>query len=381
MRSVNLLLLSHNKSGKTYSISTKRLFLVFGIFFFILRGGTGWSQVSVSATLDTNAILIGEQTKLILDATYKTDQGEIKIDFPTIADTLLKQIEVINKSKIESYIPDSSDMSRLGQRQTLIITSFDSGYYAIPPFQFMVNGDSTKTMETEPLLFAVNTVPVDTTIAIKDIKPPIEVPFSWKEYLPYVFWSFALLAILTGLIILIRNYLKNRKQKPSPLIHVPKIPAHVTALEKLEKLKEDKLWQAGKLKQYHSELSDIIRQYIEHRFYIHAMEQVTDEIMHSFRTTDISGELKAKLRNVLFLSDLVKFAKEHPLPNENELSWKNAYEFVLETKVEEKPIHALPVREDSSGAGNPNPPVQEEKKEERNSMYENNDLNSSSEKK
>ena len=323
-------------------------------------------EVNVSAELDTNAILIGEQTKLILNATYKTDRGEIKIDFPKIADTLLKQIEVINKSKVETYVPDSSDMSQLGQRQTLIITSFDSGYYAIPPFKFIINGDSTKAIETEPLLFAVNTIPVDTTIAIKDIKPPIEVPFSWKEYLPYVAWSFAILAILTGLFILIRNYLKNRKQKPVPVIQIPKIAAHVTALEKLEKLREDKLWQAGKLKQYHSELSDILRQYIEHRFFIHAMEQVTDEIMHSFRTADVSDELKAKLRNVLFLSDLVKFAKEHPLPNENELSWKNAYEFVMETKKEERPLSLSP--------------LQGEGITDNSNTINNKDLNSSSEK-
>lgn len=292
-------------------------------------------NITVSAELDTNAILIGQQTRIKLTVQYKTDQGEIKIDFPKINDTLIKQVEVVEKSKIERFIPDSNDMSRLAQTQTLIITSFDSGYYAIPPFKFTIRGDSNKTFETEPLLFSVNTVAVDTTQNIKDIKPPIEVPFSWKELLPYVYWGLGGLAVLAALIVLVTRYLRNRKKKPLPEIIIPKIPPHVTALEQLEKLKEEKLWQQGKLKQYYSGISDILRQYIEHRFYINAMEQVTDEIMHAFRTADASDEIKAKLRQVLFLADLVKFAKEQPLPNENELCLEHAFELVNSTKKEE----------------------------------------------
>lgn len=307
---------------------------------FLLVGGLFTSYLhsqgtTATATLDTNSIFIGEQTKLTLKVEYKTDQGDIKIDFPKIADTLLKEIEVVGKSKVERFIPDSSDMSIMAQMQTLIITSFDSGYYAIPPFRFIINGDTGKAIQTEPILFAVNSVPVDTTIAIKDIKPPIEVPFSWKELLPYVYGGLAALAAIAGLMFLIIYLVKKQKKKPVPQVIIPKIPVHVITLEQLEKLKEEKLWQNGKLKEYHSQLSDIIRQYIEKRFYINAMEQVTDEIMYSFRTVDLSDELKSKLRQILFLSDLVKFAKEHPLPNENEASWNNAYEFVMATKKEE----------------------------------------------
>jgi hypothetical protein len=329
------------------------ILLVFLTFAFLFFTSYLYSQsITATAELDTNAILIGKQAKIKLTVEYKADQGNIKIDFPKIADTLIKQIEVVGKSKIERYIPDSSDMNHLAQTQTIIITSFDSGYYAIPPFKFIINGDSSKPMQTEPMLFAVNTVAVDTTIAIKDIKPPIEVPFNWRELLPYVYGGLCALAVLAGIIYLILYYIKKRKKKPVPEIIIPKIPAHVTALERLEKLKEEKLWQTGKLKEYHSELSDIIRQYIEHRFYIHAMEQVTDEIMYSFRTADISDELKIKLRNILFLSDLVKFAKEQPLPNENETSWINAHEFVMATKKDEIKIEVpQPVNTETNKEG------------------------------
>ncbi|MBI3500602.1 MAG: hypothetical protein HY063_02320 [Bacteroidetes bacterium] len=323
------------QKSKVKSQKLKAIAILFSAICCLLIATFSFSQnITVTASLDTNAILIGKQAKLKLRIDYQTDKGDVKIDFPKIGDTIIKQIEVVRQSKIEKFIPDSNDLGRFAQQQTFIISSFDSGYYAIPPFKFFLNGDSSKPIVTEALLLTVNTVPVDTTKNIKDIKPPIEVPFSWKEYLPYVYWGIGALAVLAGIILLIRYYLKKRKKKPLPEIIVPKIPPHITALERLEKLREEKLWQQGKLKEYHSELSDILRQYIEHRFYIHAMEQVTDEIMYSFRTADVSEELKMKLRQILFLSDLVKFAKEQPLPNENEQSIINAFEFVNATKTE-----------------------------------------------
>ena len=300
----------------------------------LLHNSATAQKISAVATLDTNAILIGEQTKLTLYIEYKTDEGNIKIEFPTIADTIINKIDVVSKSKVELFLPDSNDLTRLAQIQTFIITSFDSGYYDIPSFKFKINGDTGQFIETDPLQFSVNTLAIDTTQNIKDIKPPMDVPFSWKEYLPYIYAGIGGLAILTVLVILIIKYLKNRKKLPAPIFIPPVIPAHVTALAQLEKLKESKLWQQGKLKQYHSELTDIIRQYLEQRFLIPAMEQVTHEIMYSLRTTEVSEEQKTKLRQVLILSDLVKFAKEEPMPTENELSWDKAYAFILETKPE-----------------------------------------------
>jgi hypothetical protein len=316
---------SHHNGGALLLTVFTSAFLLFTSFLFS-------QNITAIAMLDTSTILIGQHAKLTLSVEYKTNQGDLKIEFPKIADTIIKEIEVLERSKPERFVPDSSDLSRMIISQTYMITSFDSGYYAIPPFKFIVNGDSTKPVHTEPLLFSVSTVEVDTTIAIKDIKPPLDVPFSWKELLPYVYGGLAALAALAGLIYLIVYLVKKQKKKPVPQIVIPKIPAHVIALEQLEKLREEKLWQNGKLKEYHSGISDIIRQYIEHRFFINAMEQVTDEIMHSFRTVDLNEELKMKLRQVLFLSDLVKFAKEQPLPNENETAWNNAFEFVMATK-------------------------------------------------
>jgi hypothetical protein len=101
----------------------------------------------------------------------------------------------------------------------------------------------------------------------------------------------------------------------------------------LNELRNQKLWQQGRVKEYHIQVSDIVRTYIEHRYAIFAMEMTSDEILRSLRLIIVDVQLKTKLSSVLILSDMVKFAKENPLPNENELSWEHAIEFVKQTSL------------------------------------------------
>jgi hypothetical protein len=295
------------------------LFLLMLSFF-----STNAQEVTVIAKLDTNSILIGDQVKfhLIVEHPIKTT-----IDFPLLADTLGEKIEIVEKQKIDTVV--SATHSNLVERLTLTITSYDSGYFIIRPLAFIVNKDSSRKHETEALLLEVHTLSVDTTQAIKDIKGPLDTPFTLKEAIPYIIGG--LLAIL---IILLVVYLV-RKYKKKPVVVEEKviiIPPHLVALNKLEELKQKKLWQQGLVKEYHSELSEIIRNYIELRFNLPALEQTSDEIVKSFRSVGIEEENKGKLKQLLFLADLVKFAKEQPVAAENELSFNNAFDFVNNTK-------------------------------------------------
>jgi hypothetical protein len=289
--------------------------------------------ISVSAKLDSGSIRIGEQTQIHLSVSNHGKKGKLRIQWPELKDTIIGKVEIVNISKIDTTIPDKSDSSSFIQTEHITITCFDSGYYALPPMRFFINGDTTHPYETEALLFEVNNVQVDTTKAIKDIKQPLHAPFSWKEVVPYFYWLAGAVAIIMLLV-----YLYNRfwKRKPGPVVEKKtKIPPHVTALAELEKLRAEKLWQGGKVKQYHSRITDILRYYIESRFRIPAMEQTSDEIMYSFKAIVIDTESKSRLRQLLLLSDLVKFAKEEPLPQANELSLENAILFVNGTMREE----------------------------------------------
>lgn len=305
---------------------------------------TSAQDAKVTAKLDSSSILIGQQAKLTLSIQYKVNTNtRIKIQWPEIHDTIRKEIEVVNQTKIDTVIPDKNDPFTFLQTKTVYLTSFDSGYWAIPPFKFIVNGD-TNGVFTDALLLSVSTVDVDTTLAIKDIKQPFTATYSWIDWLKD--HKLLVTGILLGILVLcliIYFILKHMRKEPPVVVEkIIKIPPHVTALEKLEKLKNEKLWQEGKLKQYHISLTDIIREYIENRFKIQALEQTTEEILFGFRNVAIDAESKEKLRQLLLLGDLVKFAKEQPLPNENELSLSNAFDFINGTKREEEELSANP---------------------------------------
>jgi hypothetical protein len=301
---------------------------------FLSAGTTSFSQdPQASVKLKSELLRIGEQTQVTLRVQYRKDKGIKSIQFPLLKDTLVSGIEILSQSKVETYAPDKNDPSALVDSQTVIITCFDSGYYAIPPLRFFINNDPGKSIETEAVMLTVNTVKADTTKAPKEIKPPLEEPFTFADALPYIIVGVGVAALITGLILL---YNRHRKKPIVLLPKAPPVPPHVIAIKKLEELHEKKLWQEGKLKEYHSALTDILREYIEHSFPCNAMELTTEEIMYRFRRINIPKEAKSQLKQALLLADMVKFAKEIPLAEENELSYMNAITFVRSTKEDEE---------------------------------------------
>jgi hypothetical protein len=302
--------------------------IVYIIFFLLGSLNISSQTIDVNASVDTNFLLIGEQTQIELTVQYRLEGEPITIKFPELTDTINEFIEIIYCSPIDTVYPDEKDLSVVEQTKKITITSFDSGYYEIPYFEFNINN---QVYRTGPLYIEVQPMVVDTTKAIFDIKAPIEEPFTFMDWLKENWvWVSIVLVLLIGFIILYK-YLKNR---PEPVIEevVPEIPYYITTLEHLEKLKEDKLWQAGKIKLYHSEISEILRGYLEKRYQIIALENTTSEIMQLLRFKNIQPDLLANLNQTLTLADMVKFAKEKPLSNENDASLVNAFEFVNSTK-------------------------------------------------
>jgi hypothetical protein len=264
---------------------------------------------------------------------YNEKDGIHSVKFPLLKDTVIGKVEILSKSEVEKYAPDKSNPSIIEQTQKFTITCFDSGYYAIPPFRFLVNNDSGTMAESEAIMLTVKTVAADTTKAPKDIKAPLEEPYTFRDALPYIVFGLAAVAVIVAIVILVQ---RNNKRPKRIIPKEPPLPPHLLALRQLDALRDKKLWQEGKLKEYHSELSDIIRAYIEHTFPVNALELTTDEILHRFRRVNIARELKNKLQQLLVLSDMVKFAKETPVAEENELSLMNAYDFVKATMPSEK---------------------------------------------
>lgn len=307
------------------------------IFFFValLCGVQLFAQeIQVAATMDTNKIRLGEQAHIDLYISHKISQKTLQIQWPRISDTLRKEVEVVNISPIDTTIPDKNKPQWIMEHQRITITSIDSGFWAIDPFSFVVNKDTSKPLSTEPMLLEVYTIPVDTAEAsIKDIKSTFDEPFDWREYLPYAYWCLGALAIVTVVIILVYKYGKKGKEVVKEVR--PKEPPHLTALRSLEEIRHKKLWREGRYKEYHTLISDALRMYIEGRYGVSAMELTSDEIFKVMNSQVIDGISKEKLRQVLTLADYVKFAKVIPIDVENEMSLTNAFDFVNGTKREE----------------------------------------------
>lgn len=145
----------------------------------------------------------------------------------------------------------------------------------------------------------------------------------------------AIIILVVGLIW----YLKKRP-KAIPVIKkvIPVIPPHTIALNKLQELRDKKLWQQEQVKEYHIELSDILRDYLEKRYAVKTQEKTTDEILSGLKYIGITDDNKNILRQILVLADLVKFAKERPLPADNEQSMDKAINFVLKTQQAAAPL-------------------------------------------
>lgn len=298
------------------------LSIVFVALFFAIPVSAQKPVVKVS--IDTTRILIGDQVNILLQLEQnKNDQYQ----FPLLRDTIVTNVEILSLSQIDTQ---ELDLGRVLLRQRILVTSFDTGFYVIPPFYFP-NLEGFDSLRSKALPLEVLTLEIDTTKGIADIKLPYDVPLSFMEILPYLIVAL----LLIGIAIVIWYMIRKRKRKPveEPVRVKPEEPAHLWALRNLDSLAKEKLWQKGKIKLYHSRLSEILRYYIEFRFDIKAMEQITSEIMSAFKQqSSLSDDQFDNLLQSLEQSDLVKFAKWHPMPDENERSMEIAYEFILKTK-------------------------------------------------
>lgn len=319
----------------------KQITLYTVLLLLIFMPWKSWSQdIAVSSSIDTNILLIGDQTNINLQLIQPKNKN---VYFPVITDKIGDNVEVLNFSKPDTSITSNGEL-KIDMK--ILVTSFDTGYFAIPPFEFKYNvlSDSIySSAQTQALLLSVFPLKVDMEKGIADIKPIIDEPFRIKELLPYFLW-FLLISILIAIGIYVYIRIKNNK----PIISLPKkpaIPAHIIAKSKLDDLSNKKLWQNGAVKDYYSELTDIMRIYMEGRYSFGAMEMVSDDIIANLKMINIDATLIMDTYKVLQTADFVKFAKVQPLADENSWAMKWAYDFVEKTmpiaKLNEKEEETL----------------------------------------
>lgn len=300
-------------------------------------------QGSATAKLDSTTLIIGDQARFELSVTVPAGS---RLEWPLFPDTLVRNVEILRRSAPDTV---SSDREQFTLRQELIITSFDSGYYVVPPirFRYTLKGDTVSNFaETTPVQLYVNTVAVNQNEDIKPIKPPLKAPVTLREILKWV----GILLLVAALAFVV-YYFFIRKKKKEPVVVTrltPGLPPDEAALQAFENLRSKKLWQSGRVKEYYSELTEIVREYIELRFPVKALEMTTAEITTALTQVDINHEAREKLNRTLTLADLVKFAKEQPLPVDNDMSLGHCIDFVRETRPARSTDQVNPVKTSSN---------------------------------
>ena len=300
---------------------------LYTLFCFILISRLLTAQVVVSATLDSTEILIGDQVNLNILVNHDPNLRIKPIDYRKLDE--LKEVEVVE-------VQDWDTLSNTGEiiiEQKVVLTSFDSGAYWLPalPVQYMENG-RLQTIQTEELPLTVTTIPVASdSIELEDIKPILREPMKLEDYLPYLGGAAALL-LLAALLF---YFSRNRPTEEAPAVEII-LPAHEIALQQLSALKAARLWQQGEVKAYQTQLTYILRQYLENRFGIKALESTTDEILHQLRSIDFDDSWKHKLSDMLQVADLVKFAKAKPPVDFHDRVLEDAVDFVNRTKEQKE---------------------------------------------
>lgn len=307
---------------------------IYLIFFLLISLSLSVSAQSINAKAftDSTDYQVGDYINLTIQVEHDKN---INISTPNVKDSLS------NYDLIKSDPPYSEEKNgKLFTTFKYIISKYDSGNVNIPgiPVLYQAEGSSNlQTVYTNPLSFTVHTLQVNPKGKIKDIKEPIKIPLNLKLILMWVLIALIVIAIL---YFLYRKYFK-KKELPEVEKKVLMRPPHVNALYSLRALEEKQLWQKGMIKEYHTEITEIIRKYFHDQFLLQALELTTSEVIEYLKKVGDAKPIIDITNKFLSNADLVKFAKFQPLDSVNEEMMEQAKEIVERTKpkVEKEIIH------------------------------------------
>lgn len=304
----------------------KIVFLIF-VFYSISIADENKSLIEINSSVDTSRITIGDRIKYEIAIDY-ADSLEIKHPGEGVN---LGQFEIKDYKIYEAEKKDD----RIYQKYEYTISVFDTGSYTIPPFPIAYfprdSIQNYKIIEASAINIYVESILGEGEAELKDIKAPIYIPF---DYILLI--SVLAIVLLLGLggYFGYRFYKAKKEEGFSILPQKPKKPAHEIALEAYRVLEEKDFVNQGLIKEYYTECSEILRIYLENRYFIIALEETTNEILRDMKSQEIGKEYFENLKQILELSDFVKFAKYKPSSEENTLILQSCIDFINNTKIE-----------------------------------------------
>ncbi len=282
----------------------------------------------VRARVVPDSMAIGDRFRIEVEV--EKDLVQV-VEFPGYEGTIAKDIEIVSESPVDTLARDGR---RVTIRKTWTLTTFEEGLYSIGRFPVLYADknviDTLRSVDS--LSFMVTTFPIDTlTQTIYDIKAPLRAPVKFAEFGGYLIFGFFMLQLLFAIAYAIVRSRQRRRRGERTALR-PTEPAHLRAIHELERLEAEKLWQNNRHKLYYTRLTDIVRTYIEERYGIDAPAMISDEIRTEMEARITNKRILTQLSRLLSTADYVKFAKYIPSPEDNEMSYHDAYYFIEETK-------------------------------------------------
>lgn len=290
---------------------------------------------TVTARIQPDSIGIGDRFDLVIDV----DRDLVQVvEFPSFTPPPQSGLEIVESHPVDTLQRDGRHLS-LRKRYTL--AAFEEGNLRLGRAQVLyLDKNIVDTLHTaDTLCLQVGTFQIDSTShTIYDLKAQRTLPFRYGEISGYVLWSLLGLVVLGGAIYAGRRLMARYARKVRNIFRpAPPLPPHIAAIQALETLHNQKLWQSGRHKQYYSGLTDILRTYLAARYGFGAMEMTSDEILAEIRHYELPQKCLMDLQTILRDADLVKFAKAQPESTTNEDNYLKAYYFVEETKPAQAP--------------------------------------------
>jgi hypothetical protein len=307
----------------------RKILLILLASFALLSPLCAQEEDHLSSLLDRDSILIGDQVKWSIKLRLAEGE-EAFIEEP--GEPVAQGVETIEGFRIDTLSDRKGKMEVEGR---MILTSFDSGSWFLPPLIVMIQraDGAVDTLYYDGPTLEVNTIPIDTaTFQPFDIKDQIKYPVTFKETAPWLGLAILLAAAIYALVRYVRYRRQNRDFFGKPIV---KDPAHIVALRDLEKIRGQKLWQNNKQKQFYTAVTDTLRQYIAERYEIPAMEQTSGEMFEDLKDKEIDARLMDQVKDLFTTADYVKFAKHNASDAENEEAIPTAVKFVNSTFLQQ----------------------------------------------
>ena len=266
-------------------------------------------DVRIAMEVDTTLIHVGDPVAVRLHVDHPADWTVQWPDSLDLAPFEVLRYEVVQPGAVGAGAGAGSD-GAVRSSASLVVTSFELGELELPVISIAVaapNG-TVRTLFTDPFRIGVESVGLDESGDIRDIRGPLSIARSWWTLLP---WLVLVLAAAAGAAYLYRR----RRARPVSVESRPAAPIrpfHLVALEALDELERSALLERGQVKRYHMRISEIIRSYVEGQLRVPALEMTTGEVVDGLRNAALGDRIAGTFGTFLARCDLVKFAKLRP---------------------------------------------------------------------